>query len=137
MTDIMSKEKRSYTMSRIRSKWTAMEKLLHNKLKGRKIKHKMHPKIEGSPDIILHDQKIAIFLDGCFWHWCPKCKSKKPTTNAEYWKIKIEKNIKRDKENQRKLKKGGWQVIRFWEHEIKEDLDSCIKHIERLINNQQ
>jgi DNA mismatch endonuclease (patch repair protein) len=128
MTDVFAKEKRSWIMSRIRSKWTKQEKLIHNKLKGLKIKHKMHPEIEGNPDIILKDKKIAIFLHGCFWHKCPKC-FVEPKSNIEYWLPKIERNVLRDKENIKLLRKQGWKVIRIWEHEIKKGFDSLTKKI--------
>jgi DNA mismatch endonuclease (patch repair protein) len=124
MTDIFTKEKRSWIMSRIRSKWTKQEKLVHNKLKGLKIKHKMHPKMVGNPDIILSDKKIAIFLHGCFWHRCP-LHYREPKSKRKYWLTKIEKNVLRDKKNMTMLKKGGWKVVVIWEHDIKK-LKFCI-----------
>ena len=120
MPDNLTKEQRSFCMSRIRSKWTSAETALHNFLKGLKIKHKMHPKIDGSPDIILLKQKKAIFLHGCFWHKCRLC-YKEPKTRKEYWLPKIEKNIRRDKKNERALRKGGWKIIKIWEHELKKN----------------
>src|SRR3990167_6022712 len=110
MPDIFSKEKRSWVMSRIRSRWTAQEKKIHNYLKSRKIRHRMHPKIPGSPDIIIPDKKIAIFLHGCFWHRCPK-HYKEPKSNRKYWLPKIDKNAERDKKNIRLLKNSGWKVV--------------------------
>jgi len=118
MADNLTKEQRSKCMSNIRSKWTKQEKLIHNFLKGKKIKHKMHPKIEGKPDIILTDSNTAVFLHGCFWHKCPKC-YKTPKSNKDYWLPKIEANNKRDKQNEKKLKEQGYSVVIFWEHEIK------------------
>ena len=117
MADILSKEDRSKRMSLIRSKWTKPEKWLHNYLKGRKIKHKMHPKIVGSPDIILPDKKLALYIHGCFWHGCKRC-YRKPTNNGEFWKNKLINNIKRDKKNQKNLRKAGWKVKIIWEHQI-------------------
>lgn len=118
MADKMTKEQRSYCMSRIRSKWTKPEIKVHNILKGNKIKHKMHPKIKGSPDIILKDKKVAIFIHGCFWHKCSKC-YKEPMSNKKYWLPKIEKNVKRDKINKKMLKKQGYETFIIWEHELK------------------
>jgi DNA mismatch endonuclease (patch repair protein) len=120
MADRVSREKRSYIMSRIRGKWTEPELKVHNMLKGLKIKHKMHPKIEGGPDIILKDRKVAIFIHGCFWHKCPKCYSP-PKSNREYWLPKIRDNVKRDKNCKKKLKQAGYKVVVIWEHEIRED----------------
>ena len=103
-----------------RSKWTSIELLLHNYLKGNKIKHKMHPNIDGSPDILLVNKNIAVFINGCFWHKCPRC-YKEPKTNIDYWIPKIDKNNKRDKQNSRILKKQGYLVRVFWEHDLKKE----------------
>jgi len=118
MTDRMTKEQRSYCMSRIKSKWTKPERLVHDWLKGHKIKHKMHPKIGGSPDILLTDLKTAVFINGCFWHRCPTC-YRQPKSNREYWLPKIKRNVEKDNENIKKLKKLGYNVIVIWEHELR------------------
>jgi DNA mismatch endonuclease (patch repair protein) len=128
MVDNLSKEQRSRTMSNIRSKWTLHERNIHNYLKGNKIKHKMHPKIKGNPDIVLSDRKIAIFLHGCFWHKCP-IHYKEPKSNRKYWLPKLDKNATRDKKNIELLKKNGWQVVRIWEHEIKNDFQKSLKRL--------
>jgi len=106
-------------MSKIRGKWTKPELAVHNMLKGWKIRHIMHPAIDGSPDIILKDKKVAVFIHGCFWHGCPKCFIK-PASNKAYWRRKIAGNKRRDKNNVRKLKKTGWNVIIVWEHETRD-----------------
>ncbi len=126
--DNLTKEQRSRCMSQIKSKWTRQELKVHNYLKGNKIKHKMHPKIEGSPDIIFSDKKKAVFLHGCFWHKCPRCYIQ-PKSNKNYWLQKIEKNIRRDKSNKDKLKRSGWKVISAWEHEINRNVDKTYKKI--------
>jgi len=128
MADNLTKEQRSRTMSRIRSKWTSQEKKIHNYLKSNKIKHKMHPKIDGKPDILLSNTKTAVFLHGCFWHKCPKC-YKKPKTNKKYWTSKIENNLKRDQKNSKSLKKLGFNVMHIWEHRVKDEFESVLKRI--------
>ena len=133
MTDVHTTEQRSYNMSRIRSKWTKQENIFHNWLKGKKIKHKMHPEIEGKPDILIKDLNVLIFLDGCFWHKCPQC-FQEPETNKNFWLTKIEKNVKKDGEVTNKLKKEGWKVMRIWEHEVKKDLQGCLKRIESAVD---
>jgi DNA mismatch endonuclease (patch repair protein) len=125
MVDHLTKSQRSYCMSRIRSKWTSPEKKLHNHLKGRKIKHIMHPKIPGSPDIIFPDGNLALFVDGCFWHRCPKC-YRRPKTNAPFWRYKVKRNKKKDLSDVAELRKHGWNVMRLWEHEINGDIQSCV-----------
>ena len=131
MPDTLTKEQRSYCMSRIRSKWTAQEKKIHNFLKGNKIKHKMHPKLDGCPDILLTKTKTAVFLHGCFWHKCTKC-YKEPKTRKKYWLPKIKNNVKRDKKNARSLKKEGFKVIKIWEHEIKKNFSNVLNKIIKL-----
>ena len=128
MADNLTVEQRSRCMSRIRSKWTLQEKRIHDRLKGLKIKHKMHPQIAGRPDIVLPKSKTAVFLHGCFWHKCPRC-YKEPKSNVQYWLPKIEKNVERDKANARLLKKDSWKVMRIWEHEIKNNFDSAVEKI--------
>lgn len=130
MTDIFTKEKRSWIMSRIRGKWTKQEKLVHNLLKSKKIKHKMHPKMEGSPDIIIPDKKTAVFLHGCFWHKCP-IHYKEPKSRKTFWKGKIERNVLRDKENIKLLRKHGWKVVTVWEHEIIKNPAKVIEKVNR------
>src|SRR3989338_4295968 len=89
MADVFTKKKRSEIMSKIRSEWTLQEYKVHDFLGEEKIKHKMHPKIYGRPDIILN-KNLIVFLDGCFWHGCAKhCRL--PETRKEYWENKIRK----------------------------------------------
>ena len=133
MSDNLTKDQRSYCMSRIRSKWTSQERKIHNYLKGNKIKHQMHPNIEGCPDILFKKNKVVLFLHGCFWHKCPRC-YKEPKTRKEYWLPKIESNIKRDRKNENRLKKNGYRVLKIWEHETKRDLLYCIKKIKKEID---
>src|SRR3989344_3917348 len=104
--DNLTKRQRSLYMSKIRSKWTYQEKKIHSYLKAHKIKHKMHPKIEGNPDILLTDKKTLVFLHGCFWHKCPKHYIK-PKSNKEYWIKKIENNVKRFEKVRMMLKNKG------------------------------
>lgn len=131
MPDNLTKSQRSYCMSRIRSKWTSQERKIHNYLKGNKIKHQMHPNIVGCPDILFKENRTVLFLHGCFWHRCPKC-YKEPKTNKKYWLPKIENNVKRDRRNERRLKKDGYNVLKLWEHDIKKDPKKCVEKIQNI-----
>src|SRR3989338_5206776 len=114
MTDVHTPEQRSYNMSRIRGKWTKPEKDIHYHLKSMKVKHKMHPKIEGNPDVYLKGRNFVMFIDGCFWHGCPKhCHI--PETRKSFWEAKIRRNKRRDRKHTRDLKRLGYYVIRLWE----------------------
>ena len=107
-------------MSKVHGKWTGIEKQVHNNLKGRKIKHKMHPKMNGNPDVILKDNGVAIFIDGCFWHGCPRC-YKKPKSNKTYWAKKIERNMRNDMACNRLLRRKGLKVVRLRECELRKN----------------
>lgn len=117
MADNLTVAQRSYTMSRIRSKWTRQERRIHNFLNASHIRHKMHPRLPGKPDLIIPATGTAVFLNGCFWHKCKKCYAT-PKTRVVYWKSKIDRNVERDKNNTATLKRAGWKVMVLWEHEI-------------------
>lgn len=112
------KEIVSKTMKAIKSRWTKPEIEIHNYLKGKKIRHKMHPKMFGNPDILLKDKNTLIFYHSCFWHKCPKCWNDLSKLD-EYWKNKLEYNFSRDLKNRSLLKKEGWNVIEIWGHDFK------------------
>lgn len=86
---------------------------------------KLHEKLIGNPDIFFPRYKLVIFLDGCFWHGCPDC-GHVPKTNNAYWKTKIERNIERDIKKTLVLIDEGFIVLRFWEHELINDIDHCV-----------
>ena len=133
MTDVLTKKQRSYNMAQIKSKDTGPELVLRKLLSQNKIfGYRLHYKIFGKPDIVFPRKKIAIFIDGCFWHKCPSC-FVKPTSRIEFWSQKIKNNLKRDKEVNKLLKKTGWKILRIWEHELRENPDKvCQKIINEL-----
>ena len=131
MPDKFSKEIRSRVMSRIRSKNTDAELALKRALKG--MNFRFHPKIRGNPDFGNKRKKIAIFVDGCFWHKCPECYIE-PKSNRKYWLKKIDGNAKRDKKISQELAKDGWRVLRFWEHQIKNNLGFCVRKTSKLVS---
>jgi DNA mismatch endonuclease, patch repair protein len=126
MADTISAEIRSKIMSQIRSKNTKPEIIFKKTLKGSYIRYQ--PKVYGKPDFANKKRKIAIFIDGCFWHKCPEC-FKPPKSNKKYWIPKIQRNVQRDKQITRELKERGWKVYRFWEHEIMKNPDRCARKI--------
>jgi DNA mismatch endonuclease (patch repair protein) len=102
-----------------------MENSLASGLKANGITITRYPEIFGSPDFILRDSNLVIFVDGCFWHRCPKC-YRAPKSKRKFWASKIKRNMRRDREVNRALKTSGYRIIRFWEHEIQENLTGCI-----------
>lgn len=86
-----------------------------------------HFDIFGKPDFVFLKERLAVFIDGCFWHNCPLHASS-PKTNGIFWKRKLEKNKKRDRLVSRTLKANDWRVLRIWQHELKKS-KNIMKHI--------
>lgn len=129
MADNMTPTQRSRTMSLIRSKNTLPEMQLRRKLHARGLRYRVHVScLPGQPDVVFSRKKIAIFVDGDYWHgWRFPCWGHRLT---EYWRQKIAGNRKRDRANHRRLRRSGWTVIRVWEHEIHADPEGCARWIE-------
>lgn len=120
-------------MSNIRSKNTTTEKAVFSALRKRGIYFQKHyKKALGNPDIALPRKKIAIFIDGDFWHGYQHAVQKQRLPR-KYWLKKIGDNIKRDRKNRAKLKRDGWKVLRIWEHEIKKDPEKAIQKVIKFL----
>lgn len=88
----------------------------------------MHSEQIGKPDFYFERQRLAVFVDGCFWHGCPKC-GHTPKTNSRYWREKIEGNRRRDRRTNQILRHKGIRVLRFWEHELSKRLNLCTQKV--------
>ena len=129
--DTFSKKERSEIMSKIHSRNTKIERLVFCGLRKKKIYFRAHYKpVIGNPDVALPKKKIAIFIDGDFWHGYKFSEFKKRLPK-KYWLPKIEANVKRDSKNREALRKSGWKALRVWEHEIEKNPE---KAIEKIIN---
>lgn len=116
--DIVSKQQRSKIMSRIRSRNTRPEMAVRRYLWRQGYRYRLCVrKLPGKPDIVIRRLKVAIFVNGCFWHGHGHI-DRRPSTNAAYWEQKIENNKRRDVENGIKLRQMGWTVITIWECEL-------------------
>ena len=122
MSDNLSPENRRKTMQAVKGKGTKLERRLWSMLAGMGLKGwtKNANFVTGKPDVVFVNQKVAIFIDGCFWHGCPDCRRKLPVTNREYWERKINRNVELAQIHNEELHRSGWQVIRIWEHEMKD-----------------
>lgn len=125
MTDVLTESQRSFCMAQIKGKNTKPEIVLRKALWSKGYRYRLKSKLAGKPDIVFPQRKIAIFVDGCFWHKCPEHYIA-PKQNSDFWEKKISGNVKRDQKVNRQLERSGWTVIRVWEHEIKSSLESCI-----------
>jgi DNA mismatch endonuclease (patch repair protein) len=120
VTDVLSKQERSKTMSLIRGRENKATELALVKILRRHglTGWRRHARLPGTPDFVFTRQRLAVFVDGCFWHGCPKhCRM--PASNRKYWNNKILRNKRRDRLVSRALRQKGWRVARIWEHELK------------------
>ncbi len=121
-----------------RSKNTKPEKIARRILRekgfpGYRLNWKKAP---GKPDIAYPGKKIAIFVNGCFWHRCPLCNLPLPKSHLEYWEPKFERNVERDKSNYQKLEAMGWSTVIIWECEIRKDPESALMKALKLLESQ-
>jgi DNA mismatch endonuclease (patch repair protein) len=132
MPDKFSRETRSRIMSSIRSKNTKPEITIRRLLWTNGKRYRIHDKsIFGTPDISNKKNKVAVFIDGCFWHGCKAC-YQKPKTNTRFWSKKILANRKRRSVVATRLKNDGWNVLEIWEHDIKSKPHSIAEHISKM-----
>ena len=102
------------------------KRLWESGIRGYRINYK---KLPGSPDICFTRWKLAIFINGCFWHRCPYCKPNLPKKNASFWKQKFSDNIERDKRVRNELEYAGWKVLTVWECKAKKDLTNQVQRV--------
>jgi DNA mismatch endonuclease, patch repair protein len=130
----MSPEKRSRLMSRIRGKGTKPELAVASLLRSEGLVFEEHAHdLPGRPDFVIRDSRIAIFVDGDFFHgWrFPVWRLKL----SEHWEAKIDGNRRRDGRNHRRLRRMGWTVIRIWEHQVEADPAGCMKRIKCILGS--
>ena len=130
--DIMSAATRSAVMSRIRGKNTGPELAVRAALEQRGLSFELHARdLPGRPDVVFRESRVAVFVDGNFWHgfgferWRDKL--------SEKWEAKIEATRKRDERNFRRLRRQGWRVVRLWEHQVERNLARCVRRIQTAL----
>lgn len=134
--DHISRKKRSWNMSRIRSQNTKPEMTVRKFLHKQGFRYRIHYNIAGKPDIVFPKRKIAVFVHGCFWHH-HECKySAIPKTNTAYWNQKLQYNIERDEKTKKSLQVQGWKVKYIWECQIKNQTETALKKLADYLNKQ-
>jgi len=135
MPDVFTKRKRSEVMSRIRGRGNkdtelALAKLLRaHRISG----WRRNRPVFGKPDFVFLKLKLALFVDGCFWHGCPK-HCNQPANNSAFWRRKLSGNMKRDALVARTLRRAGWRVLRVWEHELaRKNQLRLVRRIQRVV----
>jgi DNA mismatch endonuclease, patch repair protein len=128
--DLATRLQRSRTMASIPSARTSLEQKLARSMWAAGLRGwRRTMKVERTrPDFAFPARKVALFVDGCFWHGCPRC-CRRPESNATYWNSKLDRNIARDKEQTERLVRAQWTVIRLWGHEIENDAPGCARRV--------
>ena len=127
-----SSEQVKSSMKGNRDKNTKPELRLRSAIHKAGIRFRIHYNLIGKPDIVFPSKRLAIFVDGCYWHGCPKC-YKEPKTNTDYWRKKIARNQQRAKTVRRQLNQNGWQVMRVWEHEVLKNSHDVILKVQKRL----
>lgn len=131
--DIVDLKTRSRMMAAVRSRNTKPEILLRKALWEAGLRgYRLRKGLPGRPDMVFPRHKVAVFVDGCFWHGCPRC-YKAPENNKAFWRAKLAENRSRDEAVNAKLRQLGWRVVRFWEHEVEDGVTKCIERIRAFI----
>ena len=130
------KESTSKVMSANKAKNTKPELLMrkalwHEGIKGYRLNWE---KVPGKPDIAFPSKKIAIFINGCYWHRCPKCELPLPKTNTKFWKEKFDKNVERDRKKNDELLSLNWNVLVLWECDIKKNVSVSIDKVNKVLS---
>jgi len=121
---------RSENMSRIRAENTTAELILRAALEQVGLQGEAHGRTPvGRPDLVLESKRVAVFIDGCFWHGCP-LHYVRPRTREAFWSAKLEENVGRDRRQTQGLCQAGWRVVRVWEHEVYEGLEQVVARVE-------
>lgn len=128
--DHITKEHRSWNMSRIRSKNTKPEMIVRKYLYSKGMRYRLHVKLPGKPDIVMKRRNTVLFINGCFWHGHAGCKYfRLPKTSNDYWDAKISGNIARDARNYAALEEAGWRYMVIWECQIKHNQEYTLQQI--------
>lgn len=135
MADNMTPPQRSHTMSKIRSTGnltTELRFLRLLRLEGI-AGWRRRVDLPGRPDLVFRKQRVVVFLDGCFWHGCPRCYAP-PQSNVEYWTPKIAGNVARDKRIGAELRSAEWTVVRIWEHSIRKQPSRALRRLQSALS---
>ena len=131
--DVLTPAQRSRCMASVRDRDTTPELRLRRALWKAGLRYRLRYKLPGKPDLVLVRARIAVFVDGCFWHGCP-VHATMPKTNAEFWIEKLRMNVQRDLDVNDELARLGWKVVRFWSHELR-DLTATTQRLTREIHS--
>ena len=127
---------KSEQMARVRSRDTQPELLFRRALWHSGCRYRLRSGLPGSPDIVFPSARVAVFIDGCFWHRCPLHYTA-PVRNADFWRSKVERNVARDDMANEQLNAAGWAVVRIWEHEILSEIDRVASSVVQVVRERR
>lgn len=133
---LSKRELRSRLMGRVRRSGTAPELKLRHSLHRAGFRYRLDGGLglPGTPDLVFRKLRVAIFVDGCFWHGCSH-HGTTPKTNTAFWQAKIIKNREQDRKVDDSLRRLGWIVVRVWEHQLKEELETVVSRVQALLQS--
>lgn len=127
----------SHRLSQVRQRDTALEKALRSELHRRgmrfRVQARIIPGLRRTADIVFRSARVAVFVDGCFWHCCPE-HATYPKNNADWWRVKLEANVARDRDTDQQLRKLGWLSVRIWEHE---SVERAVDRVATVVHERQ
>jgi DNA mismatch endonuclease (patch repair protein) len=136
MPDTFSSEERSRIMRAVKGKDSTLEVTVRSALWRSGLRFRKNvASLPGKPDIVFSKSKVVVFIDSCFWHGCPN-HLRRPGSHQDYWEAKISRNRQRDTEVTETYRQMGWTALRIWEHELKENLESCLARIVDAVRQQ-
>ena len=133
MADTFDSKTRSWIMAQVHSRGTRPERVVRQALREAGCRLSSHAKsLPGNPDFVIREIRLAVFVNGCFWHWhgCPR--SRMPATNRAYWQSKIARNVRRDRRSKRSLTAAGWHYWTIWECRLSSNIARLLGRIEAL-----
>lgn len=121
-------------MSRVKQRDSGIERALRSALWRAGVRYRKHVRMRGTPDLAVASARVVVFVDSCFWHGC-RFHCRRPKSNVDFWNQKIERNRRRDVKVNRHYRRRGWTVLRFWEHQLNRDLQSCVARVIDAVNH--
>lgn len=132
--DNLSKKRRSWNMSKVRSKDSKLEIVFRKELWGNNIRYRKNVvSMDGKPDLVFKKYKTVLFIDSCFWHKC-SVHGHIPKSNVKFWEKKLSGNQRRDNEINKHYEKEGWKLIRIWEHDLEKNFNKKLKYVVNELN---
>ena len=136
MADTLPPEMRSRVMASVKGRGTSPEVFVRRAIWKHGFRYRLNVRrLPGTPDLVLAQYKVAIFVHGCFWHQHGCLRSKRPASNRDYWDRKLDRNVDRDAMNRSRLEELGWSVITIWECQLQDDTDGALHFLTELRAN--